>query len=373
MVGFYFNYNEGNINTSSTLTYHDIANTDAPKSSSTNSQSPLFDGMYANYTITWYNGSSGFSNFTYAHYSENVYNVSWTVFNVNGSLVNGSWNVNNKTRVMSNSKGMSFGDGNHSFVWIFNISFFDRINISVPEEEHEFTVIDETSLNLTNFTLNDNGTVDAWVLEKNGSIAWYEKSSGLLLNGTFIYKNDLNYTLTLINTNINFTYSANFNPPLLTKEQVSPKSGDPTTLFTFTVTYTDADNNYPIYVRAVISGKIQDLEKDKASIRDMNYTDGCTYTRSLYLSPGFYVYYFESRDWNYTTTTLEKRDLKVEVSKLEADDDIERIDVEKFNIAILIIVSAVSAMVITGIAYYYYFKRQSKQALNNRGSNDLAL
>jgi len=60
------------------------------------------------------------------------------------------------------------------------------------------------------YNLPGYGPVEVWVLEDltvPGGIAWYEQSTGILLNGTFINSYGENYTFDFIHTNAEFTYT----------------------------------------------------------------------------------------------------------------------------------------------------------------------
>ena len=63
--------------------------------------------------------------------------------------------------------------------------------------------------------------------------------------------------------------------PSLTDGSLSPTSGDQKTLFTYNVTYTDADNNPPIYINVLINETFTPMEKQ--DLMDEDYTDGCKY------------------------------------------------------------------------------------------------
>jgi hypothetical protein len=89
--------------------------------------------------------------------------------------------------------------------------------------------------------------------------------------------------------------------PSLTDGSLSPTSGDQTTLFTYNVTYTDADNNPPIFINVLINGTSYPMEKQ--DIMDEDYTDGCIYEYFTYLQPGNYNYSFECADYEFFTNT----------------------------------------------------------------------
>jgi hypothetical protein len=66
------------------------------------------------------------------------------------------------------------------------------------------------------------------------------------------------------------------NPPQLLNYQVSPSSGTSTTVFRYTVTYKDQDNNAPTYVTLTITG-VGTYNMTESNPDDYNYIDGKQY------------------------------------------------------------------------------------------------
>ena len=66
------------------------------------------------------------------------------------------------------------------------------------------------------------------------------------------------------------------NPPQLTNYAVTPPSGTSTTIFRYTVTYTDQDNNAPTYVTLTITG-VGTFNMVESNPSDYNYMDGKHY------------------------------------------------------------------------------------------------
>ncbi|MBU3901846.1 MAG: hypothetical protein KKE04_00565, partial [Candidatus Thermoplasmatota archaeon] len=85
--------------------------------------------------------------------------------------------------------------------------------------------------------------------------------------------------------------SAANQPPTLSSGGVSPSSGKTDTTFTFSVTYTDADNNAPTIKNVYIDDVAHEM-----SSTDTDYTDGAVFTYSTTLSKGSHTYYFEFKD-----------------------------------------------------------------------------
>lgn len=88
----------------------------------------------------------------------------------------------------------------------------------------------------------------------------------------------------------------NLNAPTLTTGQVTPTFGYVEgTTFELTITYTDADNNTPSYVRCEIDSQTFDMQKQNAL--DNNYLDGCVFTYSLIFdTPGNFSFIFKASD-----------------------------------------------------------------------------
>lgn len=160
------------------------------------SESKIFNGLYANYTFE--TSSLTPSTFNYVHDSGDIYNVSWE----RPYLAPSFWQENLQTRLTSNVSGygINFGNGVHTPIWVFtNITLGDTIPIAVGGiGDYSFNVSDEIEIMYPGF-----GSLNVWVLQEfiNPSrIAWYEKSTGLLINGTFPnFLDDYNLTLTATN------------------------------------------------------------------------------------------------------------------------------------------------------------------------------
>jgi len=188
----------------------------------------LFEGMYISHNLTLQGIGTGYSNFSYSYDSNNIFNVFWDNW-----ILDGSWDVNEKIRIISNSVGMQIFDGSHTPAWIFtNVSINDTIPISVINDgDHNFNVTGELIYELPGFSL-----VEVWILEDlsyPNRIVWYEKSTGILLNGTFYSLNwGFNYSFDLFDTNV-------VNPPL--NPFIIINNGDATTDSTLVTLTLSAD------------------------------------------------------------------------------------------------------------------------------------
>lgn len=82
--------------------------------------------------------------------------------------------------------------------------------------------------------------------------------------------------------------------PVLTDTAVHTDSGDERTVFHFSVTYTDADNNRPYTVQLITDGVIHEMMETDATDQDM--TDGKQYGFSTSLVRGPHQYYVRTTD-----------------------------------------------------------------------------
>ncbi len=112
------------------------------------------------------------------------------------------------------------------------------------------------------------------------------------------------------------------NKPTLSIESVSPKQGYENTLISFRVNYTDLDNEVPSQIRVIINGIHYSMIKQDFS--DNNFSDGCIYVFSCYLSPSSYnyTYWFRYSDdgVNFLATEVNE-DLKITQNPFIVSDD----------------------------------------------------
>lgn len=82
--------------------------------------------------------------------------------------------------------------------------------------------------------------------------------------------------------------------PLLLSSSVSPPTGNQSTLYNFSVLYTDADDFAPIFVELVVNETPYRMEKLESA--NENYTDGAIFQYLTYLQPADYNYSFRCSD-----------------------------------------------------------------------------
>ena len=94
--------------------------------------------------------------------------------------------------------------------------------------------------------------------------------------------------------------------PILISDTIFPSSGNQNTIFKFTASYQDLDNNVPVFIRIIINGKAYLMEKEDPN--DNDYTDGCIYQFLTLLPPSEerYTYSLECYDGVFydSTSTL---------------------------------------------------------------------
>jgi len=81
--------------------------------------------------------------------------------------------------------------------------------------------------------------------------------------------------------------------PTLSNPSLSPASGNKDTYFSFSVTYTQAENEAPEYAYLVIIYPDGTKSWRVMSTTDTTCSDGSQYTRTTKLAPGIYSYYFQ--------------------------------------------------------------------------------
>jgi len=255
-----------------------------------------FDGMV-------YNWSAYFDVFT-AHSTgtETFTNAGNGLFNVYcnpDTYMRGNRIINGSSREIVedfvNGSMSFFREGSHDWVRIPSIiSIGMMIPISVHMVNDEiFTVTSETTF----FAMGR--LFKCWLLQSpEGSVAYYDKKTGLLVNGTFWFDYGMGpfyYTIQITGTNV--PLSPNNNAPVLTNGSATPHEAQTDTPITFEVTYTDVDDSPPMYVDLVLNGTRFHMEKAYPS--DLDFLDGCVFKLVMYLQPGFYEHYFECYDGQY--------------------------------------------------------------------------
>nr|MDO8111201.1 hypothetical protein [Candidatus Sigynarchaeota archaeon] len=141
--------------------------------------------------------------------------------------------------------------------------------------------------------------------------------------------------------------------PIITAPSVTPSSGNRDTVFTFIVTYTDMDDQAPLYVNLFLDNMsyamlIQDIS-------DNTYTDGVLYMLTMKLGPGSHYFYISCSDGS--------------ASEISSTQFITVIDYSASSttvtIAFLVLISTVVPAIIGGSVRAYHKKKGIKQHINN--------
>nr|MDO8113903.1 NosD domain-containing protein [Candidatus Sigynarchaeota archaeon] len=200
--------------------------------------------------------------------------------------------INGTSRVIVNDYGsQQLRVGSHEPTRVFtDLAIGRKVLISVVywiTGDQEFTVIGETERVFINKMFK------CWVLQSpEGSLAYYDQYSGFLLNGTFYSKwLTSNYTYCLQMAGTTVSLSPNTHVPTLGLSTVLPSSGYQNTLFTFRVTFTDADDYAPVSINVTINGTSYVMAKQNPT--ETTYADGCVYKYSTYLQPATYAYSYQ--------------------------------------------------------------------------------
>ena len=207
----------------------------------------LFDGMLTDYTFTYMGTDTGLSHFLYSYISGSIFQGNYWVY-FQGYDFNNYYDVDSDTRIMTNHWGdVVFAAGHHDPGWIFtDTNLGDDIPIALMgSEEHIFNVIDELIYDLPGY-----GLVEVWVLEDltiPGGIAWYEKSTGILLNGTFIASWGEFYSNDFVDTNVEFTYYQPSSLIITTPDSTSSWETDTSQSITWTSTGSIPDVKIELY------------------------------------------------------------------------------------------------------------------------------
>jgi hypothetical protein len=191
--------------------------------------------------------------------------------------------------------------------------------------------------------INGFGLVEVWILEdlmEPSTRAYYEKSTGILINATFYYGEGTGYYgFRFVESNAKFSYSPNAEPTL-TLGSVSPKIGNENTVFLFKVLYCDADNDQPVSISVLINSVSHSMMP--LNISDSNYTDGCEYIYTTILpeSATNYTYEFRANDGYHSyITTTQFSDLKVSSASTTPGDRISG-----FEITLFIMITGLTTM-----------------------------
>jgi hypothetical protein len=210
-------------------------------------KSNLFTGMYMNYLFTLDEANSYDTNVSYNFKTGNIFTATWDLM-----IMTSTWDINMNDRIMTNVINPVWLPGTHTPFWVHtDITIGDILNITVDG------IGDETFIVSNEFYIDYPAVGSVGVWELHGittpeSIAFYEQSTGILLNSTFFY-NNYNYTLELIDTN------AECNPSYLPGNfMLNTDAGTPDGDGMFNLSWSTSEYavNYSIYMHSSFMSEI---------------------------------------------------------------------------------------------------------------------
>lgn len=246
-----------------------------------------FDGMYYIWEgeLAW-NYWTGSDNFT--KISDEIYHVEFDA----GWAGTDSRDINITDRQFYSSSIWSLGGHDWLFIPI-EINLGESILIAYLDGDHNFTVTDRI-----NISSGLGREFDCWKLEDSTkSLAYYDIYTGLLINGTFKSSSTNWYSFNVTATNVQF--QNNTQTPILMNGTVSPSEGNTSNYYTFSVNYTDADNNAPHPINVIIDSVPYEMVKQNQS--DTDYPDGVIYEYNTVLDNSSHSYSFNASDLVFTT------------------------------------------------------------------------
>ncbi len=178
---------------------------------------------------------------------------------------------------------LSPGTGNTRSSFVYTVNYTDALN---TPPWYMWVYIDGTYYSMSKQNSGDNNYTDGCIYTYNRTLSlgshtyYFSASNGTITNTTSTFSGPIVYS--------------NNNAPTLTGFSLSPSSGYTETMFTYTITYTDVDNNPPTYMYVYINGSGFSMSKQTPG--DITYSDGCVYTYSTTLTPIWYTYSFSCSD-----------------------------------------------------------------------------
>ncbi|MBW2972668.1 S8 family serine peptidase, partial [Candidatus Woesearchaeota archaeon] len=130
------------------------------------------------------------------------------------------------------------------------------------------------------------------------NVSWIVNATGDLGNYTFFAIFETDY-MSNITSKLNITIVNS--PPVLSSPNLNNATGNTTTVFNFSVNYSDADNNAPSFILVFINSTNYSMLPEDVS--DTNYSDGKIYYYETLLAEGNYTHYFNASDGFNTTLT----------------------------------------------------------------------
>ncbi|MFX1419353.1 MAG: S8 family serine peptidase [Promethearchaeota archaeon] len=214
----------------------------------------IFNGMFLDYVFLLFDTVYIWESL-YSEVSQRFFHNDYSLYFEGFLDQTGYWDVDSLTRIMSNSYGgVSFGSGTHTPLWIFtDISIGEIISIAVDTEgDHDFYVAGDSFYEVPGL-----GFVEVWELEDltlPGGFAWYEKSTGILLGGTFLYNyGAYYYAFNILDTNAPFDY---YDLTIISPDSTNSWGIDTSQSITWTSTGSISDVKIELYLDGVFEMQI---------------------------------------------------------------------------------------------------------------------
>ncbi len=208
------------------------------------------------------------------------------------TFINNTMNYNDYdgfTAVSSNFLNLTLNKANHNGEKGFYIKYCLGMNFTLNEainnNETGVYLEDCDYSTFTNNTINRNLQYGIFInlycnyITIKWNILWY--------NMLAIYRESYCSCIIIQNNDIKSVIT-------LTDGEVTPLEGDDSTVFIYTVTYTNVDDRAPISIQVIIDLVPHEMYKLNSS--DDVYTDGCIYTFNITFSSGSHTYAFEASD-----------------------------------------------------------------------------
>ncbi|MDI3486259.1 MAG: hypothetical protein PWQ50_1479, partial [Methanolobus sp.] len=201
----------------------------------------------------------------------------------------GTFTISNTAPVLSSS-GVSPGSGSPATSFTFSVTYTDADNNA---SSYMNVTIDGVSYAMSESDAGDTDYTDGKVYSYSSTFA----------TGTHTYNFSASDGVDSVGPTADDTFSVNSDSSI--SGTVSPSSGTPSDTFYFNATFTDADNDLPTYIRAIINGTTYDMNEVDAG--DVTTTDGKLYTYSITGFPiGSHTYKFTASDGTSTPETAQQ-------------------------------------------------------------------
>jgi hypothetical protein len=228
----------------------------------------------------------------------------WLSIDQNTGILEGTPSMSDKGTFWVN---ITVEDGNTGADYHeFTLSVFRTKNLLPEILTEDVTTAIVGELYAVTYEADDDRTLQAdlvWTMRSNATWLWFDTSTHVL-SGTpfdidigsywaYITVTDEDGGLASTNFTISVTtiIPPNTNPKL-SDGKMTPESGDSDTVFTFSATYSDEDND-PGTVYVWINGGQHEMTPDPT---DTDYSDGVEFTYLTKLGEGEHTYYFTAND-----------------------------------------------------------------------------